>query len=85
MSMRAVRVRITEKRPFLRFAEKRKNGQKSVFRYINTPKWLVPVNYLGKGNFFLLQSGHWVDIIDHNIDHLQNLPQITVLTKLLDY
>ena len=31
------------------------------------------------------QSGQWVDIIDHNIDHLQNLPQITVLTKLLDY
>ena len=31
------------------------------------------------------QSGHWVDIIDHNIDHLQNLPQITVLTKLLDF
>ena len=54
--MRAVRVRITEKRPFLRFAEKRKNGQQSFFRYINTPKWLVPVNYLGKGNFFLLTT-----------------------------
>ena len=32
-----------------------------------------------------MQSGQWVDIIDRNIDHLQNLPQITVLTKLLDF
>ena len=54
MSMRAVRVRITEKRLFLRFAEKRKNGQKSVFCHIN--KWFVPVNYLGKRNFFLLTT-----------------------------
>ena len=29
---------ITEKRPFLRLAEKRKTGQKSVFRYSNHPK-----------------------------------------------
>ena len=56
MSVRAVRVGITEKRPFLRFAEKWKNGQKSVFRYITPHKWLFPVNYLGKGNFFLLTT-----------------------------
>ena len=29
---------ITEKRPFLRLAEKRKTGRKSVFRYSNHPK-----------------------------------------------
>ena len=47
---------------------------------------LVPI-LLEQTSFFdhHLQSGQWVDIIDHNIDHLQNLPQITVLTKLLDY
>ena len=41
-SVGPVRVRITEKRPFVRWAEKGTNGQNSVFRYINTPKTVIP-------------------------------------------
>ena len=41
-SVGPVRVRITEKRPFVHWAEKGTNGQNSVFRYINTPKTVIP-------------------------------------------
>ena len=41
-SVGPVGVRITEKRPFVRWAEKGTNGRNSVFRYINTPKTVIP-------------------------------------------
>ena len=43
MSLDPFRVRITEKRPFVRWAEKGSNGQNSVFRYINTPQTVIPL------------------------------------------
>ena len=42
MSVRAVRVRITEKRPFLHFAEKWKMAKNPFFRYMNTPQIARP-------------------------------------------
>ena len=51
-----IRVQITEKRPFVRWAEKGKNGQNSVFRYINTPKTVIPRSLFGKTVLFPLDN-----------------------------
>ena len=55
-SVGPVRVRITEKRPFVRWAEKGTNGQNSVFRYINTPKTVIPRWLFGKTVLFPLDN-----------------------------
>ena len=58
---------ITEKRPFLRLAEKRKTGRKSVFRYSNHPKLSKRLIFIWeKGTFSFWQlcpvvAGTWLE------------------------
>ena len=59
----------TEKRPFLRFAEKRFFGQKSVsLKKKNTRNLLKTDIYLGKGYFFFAQlcpvvARKWLELV----------------------